>query len=67
MSMTDTTTIINEEAHKNGINYILEPGAEGWETKALAMVRDKEMRWSANGIANAGNQWNYIQMGLVTA
>lgn len=65
MSMTDTTTIINEEAHKNGINYILEPGAEGWETKALAMVRDKEMRWSANGIANAGNQWNYIQMGLV--
>lgn len=65
MSMTDTTTIINEEAHKNGINYILEPGAEGWETKALAMVRDKQMRWSANGIANAGNQWNYIQTGLV--
>ncbi|MEZ4680499.1 MAG: extracellular solute-binding protein [Caldilineaceae bacterium] len=31
----------------------------------MAMVRDKEMRWSANGIANAGNQWNYIQMGLV--
>jgi ABC-type glycerol-3-phosphate transport system substrate-binding protein len=65
MGQRDATSLLNEEANKNGINYIVEESPEGWETKALAMIRDKEVRWSANGIANAGNQWNYIQMGLV--
>ncbi|MCL4858330.1 MAG: extracellular solute-binding protein [Caldilineaceae bacterium] len=65
MSTRDSTALYNEEAAERGIRYILEDTAEGWEPKALAMVRENDMRWSAHGIANAGNQWNYIQMGLV--
>jgi ABC-type glycerol-3-phosphate transport system substrate-binding protein len=65
MSFRDGTALVNEESIKNGIRYILEESPEGWETKVLAMIRDKNVRWAANGIANAGNQWNYIQMGLV--
>ncbi len=65
MGQRDSTDLLNEAANQNGINYVLEESPEGWETKALAMIRDQDVRWSANGIANAGNQWNYIQMGLV--
>lgn len=65
MGMRDSTDLLNQQLQGGGVNYILEEGAEGWETKALAMIRDDEVRWSANGIANAGNQWNYVQQGMV--
>lgn len=65
MGQRDSTDLFNEEVAADGIHYVLEESPEGWETKALAMIRDDDVRWSANGIANAGNQWNYIQMGMV--
>ncbi|NJN82488.1 MAG: extracellular solute-binding protein [Caldilineaceae bacterium] len=65
MGMRDSTALLNEVTEANGVRYTLEESPEGWETKALGMIRDDEVRWSANGIANAGNQWNYIQMGMV--
>ena len=65
MGMRDSTDLLNEETEPNGVRYTLEESPEGWETKVLGMIRDDEVRWSANGIANAGNQWNYIQMGMV--
>jgi ABC-type glycerol-3-phosphate transport system substrate-binding protein len=65
MSQRDSTDMLNEQVAANNLRYVLEESPEGWETKALAMIRDQEVRWSANGIANAGNQWNYIQQGMV--
>lgn len=65
MGQRDATALLNDQVRDNGIRYILEDVAEGWEPKAVSMVRESDMRWSANGIANAGNQWNYIQMGIV--
>lgn len=65
MGQREATELFNEEANARGVNYILEDNAEGWETKGLAMIREKNVRWSACGIANAGLQWNYIQQGLV--
>lgn len=65
MGQRDATALFNEDANARGVNYILEDNPEGWETKGLAMIREKNVRWSASGIANAGLQWNYIQQGLV--
>ncbi|MEX1021260.1 MAG: twin-arginine translocation signal domain-containing protein [Litorilinea sp.] len=65
MGQREATEILNEQVSGSGVQYVLEEVAEGWEPKAVSMVRDDEMYWSANGIANAGLQWNYIQMGIV--
>ncbi len=66
MGQRDATALYNDEIRDSGYRYVLEEVVEGaWEPKAVSMVRDGDMRWSACGIANAGLQWNYIQMGLV--
>lgn len=65
MSMRDATSLLNEVTEPQGVRYVLEESPEGWETKALAMIREQDVRWSANGIADAGKQWSYIQMGMI--
>jgi ABC-type glycerol-3-phosphate transport system substrate-binding protein len=65
MGMRDSTDIINDESVANGVRYVLEERADGWEPKVLGMIQDGNVRWSANGIADAGRQWMYIQQGMV--
>ena len=65
MSFRDATQMINDTLGEENYRYVLEEMAEGWETKVLAMVQEGDMRWSANGIADAGKQWNFVQQGMV--
>jgi ABC-type glycerol-3-phosphate transport system substrate-binding protein len=65
MGMRDATQMINDALDDENYRYVLEESPDGWETKVLAMIRENDVRWSANGIADSGKQWSYIQMGLV--
>lgn len=48
-----------------GPQITLEEVAEGWETKVLAQVREKNLRWSGHGYAAFFDQYRYIKAGLV--
>lgn len=66
MGQRDSTALFNDQVRDDGYRIVLEDVVENaWEPKAVSMVKEENMRWSASGIANAGNQWNYIQMGIV--
>ena len=64
MGMGSATDLYNEQIKDDGFRVVVEESADGWETKALAMVRENTVRWSASGYAQFDLQWNYIQMGL---
>ncbi len=66
MGQRDATALFNDQIRDSGYRVVLEEVVENaWEPKAVSMVQEGNMRWSASGIANAGNQWNYIQMGII--
>jgi ABC-type glycerol-3-phosphate transport system substrate-binding protein len=66
MGQRDATALFNDQVRDSGYRVVLEEVVENaWEPKAISMVKENDMRWSASGIANAGNQWNYLQMGIV--
>jgi ABC-type glycerol-3-phosphate transport system substrate-binding protein len=65
MGMRTATDIYNEQIAAGGKRMVLEESPDGWETKALAMVRDNEVRWSASAYSQFDLQWGHIQMGLV--
>ncbi len=65
MGMRSATDIYNEQIAADGKHIVLEESPDGWETKALAMVRDNEVRWSASAYSQFDLQWGHIQMGLV--
>ncbi len=52
-------------ANKGGAQIALEEVADGWDTKVLAQVRDKSLRWSGHGYAAFFDQYRYIKAGLV--
>lgn len=43
----------------------LEEAPDGWETKALAMIRDKNLRWAAHPNGRFDYQFRYIKTGMV--
>ncbi len=63
LGMNDATAAYNE-ANKGKVSVELEAGAAGWEPKALAMIKDKSIPWSAHGYAPFFNQYNYIKSGM---
>ena len=63
LGMRDATATYNE-AMKGKVQVELEDGAAGWEPKALAMIKDKSIPWSAHGYAPFFNQFNYIKSGM---
>lgn len=63
LGMNDATAAYNE-ANKGKVQVELESGAAGWEPKALAMIKDKSIPWSAHGYAPFFNQYNYIKSGM---
>jgi hypothetical protein len=63
LGMRDATTAYNEQM-KGKVQVELEDGAAGWEPKALAMIKDKSIPWSAHGYAPFFNQYNYIKSGM---
>jgi ABC-type glycerol-3-phosphate transport system substrate-binding protein len=64
MGMSAATDLYNEQIAADNKRIVVEESPEGWETKALAMIREGNVRWSASGYAQFDLQWNYIQMGL---
>lgn len=64
MGMGEATDLYNEQIKDEGVHIVWEESPDGWETKAMAMVRENNVRWSASGYAQFDLQWNYIQMGL---
>lgn len=52
-------------ANPGGSQIVLEETAEGWDTKVLAQIRDKSLRWSGHGYAAFFDQYRYIKAGLV--
>lgn len=63
LGMNDATAAYNE-AMKGKVQVELESGAAGWEPKAIAMIKDKSIPWSAHGYAPFFNQYNYIKSGM---
>lgn len=64
MGMSAATDLYNEQIAAAGKRIVVEESPDGWETKALAMIRENNIRWSASGYAQFDWQWNYIQQGL---
>ena len=64
LGMRDATAAYNAQMKGKGIQVELEDTATGWEQKALAMIKDKSLPWSAHGYAPAFNQYSYIKSGL---
>ena len=50
---------------QGGPQIVVEEVAEGWDTKVLAQVRDKSLRWSGHGYAAFFDEYRYIKAGLV--
>jgi ABC-type glycerol-3-phosphate transport system substrate-binding protein len=64
MGMAAATDLYNEQIAADNKRIVVEESPDGWETKALAMIREGNVRWSASGYAQFDLQWNYIQQGL---
>lgn len=64
MGMADATELYNEQIADRGVRIIAEETPDGWETKAMAMVREGNVRWSASGYSQFDHQWRHIQQGL---
>lgn len=64
MGMAAATDLYNEQIAADGVRIIMEETPDGWETKALAMVREGNVRWSASGYSQFDHQWRHIQTGL---
>ena len=64
VGMGEATKKYNE-ANPGGPQITVEEVAEGWDTKVLAQVRDKTLRWSGHGYAAFFDQYRYIKAGLV--
>jgi len=64
MSITDATALYNEQIADSGVRIIVEETPDGWETKALAMLREGNIRWSATGYSQFDEQFRHIKTGL---
>ena len=64
MGMAAATDLYNEQIAADGKRIVVEETPDGWETKALAMVRENDIRWSASGYSQFDHQWRHIQQGL---
>lgn len=63
-AVKDATAIYNNENRDNVI-VELEEAPDGWETKALAMTRDKNLRWAAHPNGRFDYQFQYIKTQMV--
>src|SRR5262245_8263532 len=61
LGMRDATAAYNAQMKGKGIQVELEDTATGWEQKALAMIKDRSLPWSAHGYAPAFSQYSYIK------
>jgi ABC-type glycerol-3-phosphate transport system substrate-binding protein len=64
LGMKAATELFNKENPDLG-SVTLEETAQGWETKVLQQVRDKNLRWSGHGYVAFFDSYNYIKQGLV--
>jgi ABC-type glycerol-3-phosphate transport system substrate-binding protein len=64
VGMLDATLRYNED-HRNEVQVTLEETAQGWDTKVLAQIKDKNLRWSGHGYAAFFDSFKYIRAGLV--
>jgi ABC-type glycerol-3-phosphate transport system substrate-binding protein len=64
LGMTDATIRYNDE-HRDWPQITLEETAQGWDTKVLQQIRDKQLRWSGHGYAAFFDSWKFIKAGLV--
>jgi ABC-type glycerol-3-phosphate transport system substrate-binding protein len=63
LGMTDAAKLWNE-ANKGGAEIVVEETAQGWDTKVLAQIKDKQLRWSGHGYAAFFDSYKYIKQGL---
>lgn len=61
--MQDASLRFNQENPELG-EMTVEETAQGWETKVLAQIKDKQMRWSASGYVEFGWTYNFIKNGM---
>jgi ABC-type glycerol-3-phosphate transport system substrate-binding protein len=66
MGMASATDMYNEQLAEEGAAYriVMEETPDGWETKALAMIRENNVRWSASGYSQFDEQYRHIRQGL---
>jgi hypothetical protein len=64
LGMKAATEAFNKENAALG-QVTLEETAEGWQTKVLQQVRDKNLRWSGHGYSPFFDSYNNIKAGLV--
>lgn len=64
LGMLDATVRFNQERADLG-NVTLEETAQGWDTKVLAQIKEKNLRWSGHGYAAFFDSFKYIKAGLV--
>jgi ABC-type glycerol-3-phosphate transport system substrate-binding protein len=65
VGMLEATKLHNDAIKATGTEIILEETAQGWDTKVLAQIKDKQLRWSGHGYAAFFDSHKYIKAGLV--
>ncbi|MCC6626924.1 MAG: hypothetical protein IT340_05910 [Chloroflexi bacterium] len=66
LGMTDAAKIYNDANKASGTEIAIEETAQGWDTKVLAQIKDKNLRWSGHGYAAFFDSYNYVRQGLAT-
>ena len=66
MGMAAATDLYNEQLAEAAADHriVMEETPDGWETKAMAMIREQNIRWSASGYSQFDEQWRHIKQGL---
>ena len=64
LAMAEATKLYNEQIKSTGTEIVLEETAQGWDTKVLAQIRDKNLRWSGHGYTAFFDSFKYIKSGL---
>jgi ABC-type glycerol-3-phosphate transport system substrate-binding protein len=65
VGMLEATKVYNEAIKASGTEIVLEETAQGWDTKVLAQIKDKQLRWSGHGYSPFFDSHKNIKAGLV--
>jgi ABC-type glycerol-3-phosphate transport system substrate-binding protein len=64
LGMTDAARLFNEANKASGNEIVVEETAQGWDTKVLAQIKDKQLRWSGHGYTAFFDSYKYVKQGL---